>query len=133
MNDTELESALCGPYSYCTVPQDDWVQYTWLTSDKEDYIEHTIYGLWIDTSHPGDPCPSAWDDGTRALAGAEIQWWSFELESWVTAAVIEDQTDDWTYEFDPPIVTAAIRLFEVYSLNASPMIYEWEVYECMTK
>ena len=94
-----------------------WAQLSWP-------VAKTIGSFFIDGNHPTAPGCSFTG---RDIKYAEVQYWSGS--SWVTAGVLQNQ-DDYTFAFPAPVVTTAIRIYDVYSSqpNGDSMIYEWYVF-----
>lgn len=113
----------CWVYASYT-PGTAWFQYQWATPQ-------TLWGFLVDTNLYTDY--SCTPSGGRSVAGGDIQWWNGS--SWVTDGTVSGQTDDWIYQFDPPVTTTRIRIYGAHATNAggynqNPLIYEWEVYQC---
>jgi len=68
----------------------------------------------------------------RNLAGADVQYWNGS--SWITAAQIRGQTNDWSFTFAEPITTTRLRLYAAHTntvgQGSNPKVFEWRVFGC---
>jgi hypothetical protein len=110
-------------------PGTAWVRYTWATS-------RVLWGMWLDTQAAlSSNCSSS----GRSLDGGTIQYWNGSI--WVDVQTFSDMGDDWypgpvPVQFDPAITTTQLRIYGVHadtlgSLKMNPLIFEWEVFECI--
>ena len=72
---------------------------------------------------------SCFPGSNRTLAGGTIQWWNGA--SWIDAQSFSGGSGDLEFDFDPPLQTTRIR---VYNVVAPPggnnsLAFEWYVYE----
>ena len=119
-NDTISQATNCNLFAWINGGSSlgtDWIQLTWGQS-------HVISSINVDTNSTGtDLCGNS----GRCLAGAQVQWWNGA--SWITAATISGQTNDWSYTFPAPVTTTQIRLYGVYAVGgqaSNPMVFEWQ-------
>jgi hypothetical protein len=125
MNDGEYEDT-CG---FCWItagstPGDSWIQLDWIEAQ-------TLWGIAIDTTHIST-YDCTYSEG-RALAGGTVQW--RDGVGWVDIGIVEEQIDDWTFQFPEPVTTSSIRIYGAHAspqsaTPANPVVYEWEAFLC---
>jgi hypothetical protein len=112
-----------------STPGTAWIRYTWATSQE-------LWGMWLDS--PAALSTTCSSSG-RSTDGGTIQYWNGS--TWVDVQTYSDLGDDWLpgptpIQFDPVINTTQLRIYGVHadnigSLKMNPMIFEWEVFECL--
>jgi hypothetical protein len=132
---TELNNGLLeASCSFCWIsagssPGTAWMSYTWSTPQ-------TLWGMWVDTQ---PATSSVCSTSGRSLDGGTIQYWNGA--SWIDVLTLSDMGDDWypssvPLEFAAPITTTQLRVYGVHadtlgSQQGNPMIFEWQVFDCL--
>jgi len=102
-----------------TTPGGAWAQYDWPSTV-------TIGSIWVDANTCTGQCYS----GGRTINSGEVQWWNGS--SWITATTFTNQNTDIALNFNPPLVTTKLRLYNLTAGScgqaSNSLIYEWYVY-----
>jgi len=125
-NNLTFEAMSCGVWAWMqagTTPNGQYIQYDWPSARR-------ISSIVVDTQ---STCTSGCSGVGRTLGGAQIQW--LNGSTWVNAGSVSGQSNDWSFTFPTPVVTRAIRLYNVVTQpgcgqNSNPVIFEWPVNGC---
>ena len=110
--------------------------YGWVTNDATpgggEFMQltwpamQTIGSMVVDTTPPGGACSATQN---RSIEDGTVQYWNGA--SWVDATTFSNQSGDLSFNFNPPLQTTQVRLFDVTTApgGMNSLIFEWHVYE----
>ena len=103
-----------------TAPASDFMALSWGS-------EQIIGSMVVDTSPAGSgACATTFN---RNIEDGTVQYWNGA--AWVDAQAFSNETGDLTFNFDPPLQTTQIRLFDITATPSgdNSLAFEWYVYE----